>query len=168
MKISIRPFKREDIPYKVAWVNTRENNRYLHYNLPLKVGKTEKWYEGVLERTDRFDATILSDGIPVGVIGLLNIDQVNQKAEYYILIGDCMQKKKGVATKASELILEYGFSTLGLNRIYLFTEVGNIPAQRLFEKIGFIREGTLHSDIKSHGQFVDRIVYGLLNKEWNK
>lgn len=168
MRISIRPFKREDIPYKVAWVNDRENNMYLHYNLPLEIEKTEKWYEGVLERTDRFDATILSDGIPVGIIGLLNIDRVNQKAEYYILVGDCRHKKNGVATKASELILEYGFSTLGLNRIYLFTEAGNIPAQKLFEKIGFIKEGTLHSDIKSHGQFADRIVYGLLNKEWNK
>lgn len=166
MSVTIRSFKREDIPYKVAWVNDSENNRFLHYDLPLEVWKTEKWFEGILEKEDRFDATILSDGIPVGVIGLLNIDQVNWKAEYYILVGDC--KKTGVATKASRLILDYGFSELGLNRIYLFTETGNIPAQRLFEKVGFIREGIFRHDIKSHGRFVDRFVYGILREDWCK
>ena len=61
MKTSIRPFAKEDIPYKVAWVNDSENNRYLHYDLPLEIEKTEKWYRGLLNRTDRFDATILLD-----------------------------------------------------------------------------------------------------------
>ena len=85
MTVSIRAFRREDIPYKVEWVNDSGNNRYLHYVFPLEIEKTEKWYEGLLNRTDRFDATILLDGVPVGVIGLLNVDRLNQKAEYYIL-----------------------------------------------------------------------------------
>lgn len=166
MNISIRPFTKEDIPSKVEWVNDSENNRYLHYDLPLEIEKTEKWYDRASMRADRYDATILSDGVPVGLIGLLDIDQVNKKAEYYILVGDRGHKKSGVATAASRLILEYGFKSLGLNRIYLFTEVDNIPAQRLFEKVGFTREGVLRDDIMSHGRFADRIVYGILREEW--
>lgn len=166
MTVSIRAFRKEDIPYKVEWVNDSENNKYLHYLLPLETEKTVKWYEGILNRTDRFDATILSDDIPVGVIGLLNVDHINQKAEYYVLVGDHHQRKVGVATKASELILQYGFVQLGLNRIYLYTEVENIPAQKLFEKIGFIKEGTLRSDVRSHGRFADRFMYGILREEW--
>ena len=167
MSISIRPFCKGDIPYKIAWVNDCENNKYLHYELPLEEEKTEKWYEGIRKRTDRFDATILSDGMPIGIIGLLNIDRVSQKAEYYILIGDHRKKRNGAATEASRLILKYGFLTLGLNRIYLFTEVKNTPAQGLFEKLGFIREGVLREDIRSHGQYADRIVYGILREEWS-
>ena len=166
MTVSIRAFRREDIPYKIEWINDSENNRYLHYILPLEREKTEKWYEGLRNRADRYDATILSDDIPVGLIGLLNVDRLNRKAEYYILVGDRKQKGKGIATRASELILRYGFTQLGLNRIYLYTEVGNIPAQKLFEKIGFIKEGTLRSDVRSHGRFADRFMYGILREEW--
>lgn len=168
MNIILRPFKKEDIPYKVMWVNDSENNKYLHYDLPLEIKGTEQWYEAIQGRTDRYDATIVFEGVPVGVIGLLNIDCKNQKAEYYILVGDHDKKKAGIATRASELIIEYGFTVLGLNRIYLFTEINNIPAQKLFEKIGFVKEGVLRNDIKSHSGLVDRIVYGILKKEWSK
>ncbi len=36
MKITLRKFIREDIPLKIRWINDPANNRFLHYNLPLK------------------------------------------------------------------------------------------------------------------------------------
>ena len=42
MKISIRKFESKDIPKKVEWINNSENNKYLHYDIPLKIEKTEK------------------------------------------------------------------------------------------------------------------------------
>ena len=106
--------------------------------------------------------------MPCGTIGLLNIDKRNSKAEYYIAMGEVLLKGKGISTKASKLILEFGFKNLGLNRIYLFTEIDNIPAQRLFEKVGFLREGCIRSDIVSHGQFVDRYEYSIIRNEYLK
>ena len=43
MNVTIRRFERADIPRKAAWINNPENNRYLHYDLPLEIGKTERW-----------------------------------------------------------------------------------------------------------------------------
>ena len=80
MKISIRKFESKDIPKKVEWINHSENNKYLHYDIPLKIEKTEKWFEKNKDRTDRFDAVIEADGVPCGTIGLLSIDQKNKKA----------------------------------------------------------------------------------------
>lgn len=88
MKISIRKFESKDIPKKVEWINNSENNKYLHYDIPLKIEKTEKWFENNKDRTDRFDAVIEADGVPCGTIGLLSIDQKNKKAEYYIAMGE--------------------------------------------------------------------------------
>lgn len=167
MKISIRKFERKDIPKKVEWINNPENNQFLHYDIPICVEKTEKWFDSHEGETTRFDAVIEADGVPVGTIGLLEIDRENSKAEYYIAMGETKYKGKGVAKEASRLILEYGFKTLKLNRIYLFTEVENIAAQKLFEQVGFEREGIIRQDIVSHGKHVDRIVYGLLRKDWN-
>lgn len=168
MNVTIRKFERMDIPKKVEWINNPENNRFLHYDIPLEISKTEKWFDSNAGRTDRFDAVIEVDGIPCGTIGLLSIDRKNSKAEYYIAMGEVHLKGKGVSTQASKLILDYAFLELGLNRVYLFTETENVAAQRLFEKVGFVKEGCMKNDIASHGRFVDRFVYGLCKEEYLK
>lgn len=168
VRITIRKFEKSDIPKKVEWINNPENNRFLHYNIPLSVEGTERWFDSHDGETTRYDAVIEADGVPVGTIGLLSIDRKNSKAEYYIAMGETSYKGKGVAKEASKLILAYGFEELGLNRIYLFTEVDNIAAQKLFERVGFKREGILKQDVYSHGAFADRIAYGFLKEEWKR
>ncbi len=165
-RITIRKFEKSDIPKKVEWINNPANNRFLHYNIPLSIEGTERWFDSHQGETTRYDAVIEADGVPVGTIGLLSIDRKNSKAEYYIAMGETSYKGKGVAKEASRLILSYGFEELGLNRIYLFTEVDNIAAQKLFERVGFKREGILKQDVYSHGAFADRIAYGILKEDW--
>lgn len=165
-RITIRKFEKSDIPKKVEWINNPANNRFLHYDIPLSVEGTERWFDSHQGETTRYDAVIEADGVPVGTIGLLSIDRKNSKAEYYIAMGETSYKGKGVAKEASKLILAYGFEELGLNRIYLFTEVDNIAAQKLFERVGFKREGILKQEVYSHGAFADRIAYGYLKEEW--
>lgn len=168
VKITIRKFERSDIPKKVEWINNPANNQFLHYDIPICVEKTEKWFDSHVGDNTRFDAVIEVDGVPVGTIGLLCIDKKNSKAEYYIAMGETNYKGKGVAKEASKLILNYGFENLGLNRIYLFTEAENVSAQKLFERVGFVREGIIRQDIVSHGKYADRVAYGFLREEWNK
>ena len=168
MEVALRKFERTDIPRKVEWINNPENNQYLHYDIPISIEGTEKWFDSHAADTTRYDAVIEVDSIPVGTIGLLSIDRKNRKAEYYIAMGEPAYKGKGVAKEATRLILAYGFETLGLNRIYLFTESENIAAQRLFEKAGFVKEGIIRQDIVSHGRLVDRFAYGLLREDWNR
>ena len=168
MIVTIRQFERTDIPKKVEWINNPANNQFLHYDIPLEITKTQEWFDKNLGRTDRFDAVIEADGVPCGTIGLLSIDRKNSKAEYYIAMGETELKGKGVSTQASKLILDYAFSELGLNRVYLFTETENIAAQKLFEKVGFVKEGRLKNDIVSHGRFVDRFAYGSCKEDYQK
>lgn len=167
VEVTIRKFEKEDIPKKVEWINNPENNQFLHYDIPLSVEKTERWYNSHLGDDVRYDAIIEVDGIPVGTIGLLSIDRKNSKAEYYIAMGETSYKGKGVAKKASRLILQYGFEFLKLNKIYLYTEIDNSVAQKLFESIGFVKEGLIKQDILFNERFVDRYAYGFLREDWN-
>lgn len=166
MLVTIRPFEKRDIPKKVEWINNPENNQFLHYDIPIEVKKTEDWFERNKFLEDRYDAIIEADGIPCGTIGLLEIDKKNNKAEYYIAMGETSLKGKGVAKKATKLLLNYAFKNLELNRVYLFTETENIVAQKLFEKVGFIREGCIKQDIISRGKYVDRFVYAILRVDF--
>lgn len=168
MQVTIRQFEKTDIPKKVEWINNPENNQFLHYDIPISIEGTQKWFDSHIDDQSRYDAIIEADGVPVGTIGLLSIDRKNGKAEYYIAMGETDYKGKGIAKEASRLIVAYGFEKLGLNRIYLFTEISNIMAQKMFERVGFIKEGIIRQDIISRGNYVDRFAYSILREEWLK
>ncbi|NLX03265.1 MAG: pyridoxal-phosphate dependent enzyme [Syntrophomonadaceae bacterium] len=161
MSIVLRKFQESDIPYKVKWINDEENNKFLHYDLPLREDKTLEWFRSVQNRTDRIDYTVLYNDEPAGLIGLINIDHKNKKAEYYICLGGKRFKGKGIAYIASDILIRDSFERFGLNKIYLYTEIDNVQAQSLFEKIGFVKEGLLKSDLLYYDRVIDRYVYGL-------
>lgn len=167
MLVTIRKFEKADIQNKVKWINDEQNNRYLRYDLPLTYEGTCQWYKRVKDLKTRYDAVIEAEGIPVGIIGLLNIDYRNKRAEYYVTLGNSAYKGKGVAKKATQLLLYYAFEDLQLNKIYLYVQTDNLPAVNLYKKIGFIREGTLHEDVINRGKFVSRHVYGFYKKNFN-
>lgn len=161
MQISIRKFEESDIHNKIKWINDPENNRFLHYDLPLIYEKTLKWFNDNKERSNRYDGVIEVDGVAVGLIGLLGIDEKNSKAEFYIALGEKECKGKGIASSATRLMLKYAFEELNLNKIYLYTEKENVGAQRFFEKVGFFKEGFLKEDLFYEGRKVDRYAYGI-------
>lgn len=167
MNITLRKFTAADIPDKVRWINDESNNTYLHYELPLEIEKTQYWFESIKNREDRYDAVIDADGTAVGIIGLLNIDKIHQKAEYYITLGENSYKKKGISYLASNQLLTYAFEILGMNKVYLNVDADNIAACNLYEKIGFQCEGIFKEDMMQRGKLIDRKRYAILRKEWS-
>ena len=170
LKVAIRKFIKEDIPLKVKWINDYNVNKYLHYDLPLVEEKTYKWFKSVSLLTNRLDYTILvienDKVIPVGVIGILDKDSVNKKAEFYIALGEECYRGKGIAKKSTIEFLSICFREEGLNKIYLYTEVENKSARALFEKVGFKLEGILKDDLIYKGRTIDRCIYSILRKEF--
>ena len=162
--VSIRKFTADDIPNKVRWINDENNNQFLHYELPLKEDNTVKWFENNKDRADRYDAVIEYNGTPVGIIGLLSIK--DGEAEYYVTLGESNLKGKGIAGKATRLLLEYAFRELNLKFVYLYTETENYSAQRLFEKMGFEKLSVAEKSAVNRGKLVDRYFYRICLEEY--
>ncbi len=160
MKVTIRQFEERDIENKIRWINDSRNHTYLHYDLPLTYEKTLEWFHRNRDNDKRYDAVIEYEGVPCGLVGLLSIDHKNRKAEFYISM-DHTFKGRGIATAAGKLMLRYAFDELKLRRVYLVTERDNTIAQKLFTKIGFLREGFLKDDLCMNGRFIDRYAYGI-------
>ena len=159
MRIAIRQFDRRDIGDKIRWINDPANNRYLHYSLPLTETGTLAWYERVKGAPDRFDGVITADGMPCGVIGLLRIDGARKDAELYIVVGETDMKRKGIASESVRQLLTYAFGELGLSSVYLYTEPDNLPAQKLFAGLGFVKEAERLTDVYPGGKQADRFVF---------
>lgn len=165
MDVTLRDFEERDIAKKVEWINDPDNNRFLHYDIPLDIGRTTEWFRNK-DNNKRIDCIIEYNGIPVGLIGLLQIDRSNLKAEYYITIGEKEYKHRGIATKATKAILTYAFAKLKLHKIYLTVDADNERAIRLYEKSGFKLEGYFKDDIfhSIDSVFIDRKRYAMLGE----
>lgn len=161
--VRIRKFKFEDIEKKIEWINNSENNKYLHFDLPLEYEKTCKWFERNKNNENRYDGIIEYNGIPVGIVGLTDIDYKNKKCEDYLTVGDTRFKRKGIATKAGALICLYAFKVLNLKKVVAHVEYGN-PSLYLNIKRGFEVEGFLKNDLVVDGKSVDRFVMGMFEK----
>lgn len=163
--IRIREFAEPDILLKIKWINDSDNNRYLHYDLPLEFEKTRQWFHSK-NNTIRLDCVIEFENIPVGLIGLVAIDHENLKAEYYISMGEPAYKGRGIATEATRQLLEIAFLKLNLNKVYLNVDLENSPACRLYEKSGFKCEGVFREDLMHNGRLIDRKRYAILKEDY--
>jgi len=73
---------------------------------------------------------------------------------------------QGLMVEALQILLNYGFSEMNLNRIQAMTHSDNYRSQKVLLKLGFLREGVLREYFGLDGIFNDQIQYSILKKEW--
>lgn len=103
----------------------------------------------------------------LGTISLKDVDLENKTAEYAITT----RKKahgKGIAYKATGLVLEKAFCKYKLHRVYLNVYADNLAAIKLYERSGFIFEGEFREHINVGGKYMNWKWYGILENEYNK
>lgn len=76
-------------------------------------------------------------------------------------------QRSGINKATKILLLEYGFETLGLNRIELKTSSLNIKSQGAMLKIGATKEGIFRNHmINEDGVIRDTVYFSFINEEW--
>jgi RimJ/RimL family protein N-acetyltransferase len=77
-----------------------------------------------------------------------------------IKICDFSYHRCGIGTKAMQLLMDYLIEDLGANRIHLDTNLKNIPAQKLYESLGFKKYNTIKDHWKDQlGQWNSAVFY---------
>lgn len=108
------------------------------------------------------------DNKHIGNISLQKVDLINRNAEIAFLVGEKEYWGRGYATEAATLLINHGFSQLGLIKIYFGTSSENIGMQRIGEKLGFCKEGIRRNALYKNGRLNDIFDYGILYEEWKK
>lgn len=165
------PNKKTDISNLFDVKNNKETSKYLGGNTPTYSRKDIcNWidFHNNCENENLFVIQDRNNNKVIGHIGLYNIDLEVKSAEYAILIGNNEYLGKGVGRQVTDLILDYGFNKLGLNRIYLSFISKNLPAYNLYVKIGFKKEGCLRQAILKNGVYNDLILMAILKSEYDK
>jgi RimJ/RimL family protein N-acetyltransferase len=163
--VRLRMRRESDIPLFVKWYNDPEVRHWLHMS-----EAPEQTAEGERQRWEltRGDPTRISfviethDGVPIGNIGLVAIDDVHRRAELGISIGEKAYWSRGFGTDALRVLLRFAFEQMNLHRIELITDADNDRGIRCYEKAGFKREGLLRGKRQRYGQPLDMLVMSVL------
>ena len=113
-----------------------------------------------------FQVGIWFDQKLIGVIGFVDIDWEDKKAEigYWL---DSDYQGKGIITRSCEDLINYAFNSLMLNRIEIYCAEKNTKSQAVPKRLGFTKEGVIREAQCLYGNFVNLEIYGLLSKDWN-
>jgi diamine N-acetyltransferase len=172
-RVRLRHVEREDLPRFVEWLNDPEVSLGLSIHIPLSMDEEESWYEQVLkspneERPLCIEARHEDGWKLIGNSGFFTVDWRNRNAEFGIFIGERADWNQGYGTEVVKLILEHGFSTLNLHRIFLRVFADNQRAIRVYEKIGFVHEGQQRQAEFHGGQYHDILFMSMLRSEWEE
>lgn len=72
----------------------------------------------------------------------------------------------GIGTEATARALQVAFEELQMHRVTTRIAVGNVASERIVQKLGFLKEGTLRDEVKVGNRWLDHTVWGILDREW--
>ena len=148
-EIYIRPLIINDAKTSYKWRNNPEVWTYTggRPDKFITEGIELEWIAKAIQRTGeyRFAICLKDNDQYIGNIQLTDI--TSSDAQYHIFIGETEFWGKGIAKRATNLILDYAFNHLDLNRVYLEVNPLHQAAIIVYEKSGFVKyEGTTVND----------------------
>lgn len=103
-----------------------------------------------------------------GVISFHSMDLPDLVAEigYWIAAGS---RRNGVGSTAVRMLTNFGFESMGFERIEALVDIENIASKRSLESSGYILEGIMRKKSRRHdGHHVDMAIYSALRDEWQE
>lgn len=158
-------FTLEHAPIYYEWRNNPEvaifdQSSFLR---PMSFTEVEEWSQRMV---DGLSFMVYFGDDPIGICAFMNVDERNRHAELSIVIGNQDYWSKGFGTSIMEQLLTWGFNEMNLNRLYLHVFDFNERAIGLYEKVGFIKEGTKREMLYRHGRYCDVLYYGMLRQDY--
>lgn len=103
----------------------------------------------------------------IGIAGFYDILWENQVATLFIGIGDKADRGQGYGKRALIELINFGFKHLEIHRIQLNVISCNERAKKVYESLGFVREGTYREFLNRNDKRMDMYLYSILKPEWS-
>jgi len=169
--VSLRAVEREDLEILRDWRNRSEFRKYFREVRELNMENQISWFEKSCRNNPNDFMFIIQDaktGEPIGACGLLYINGVIRSADFSFYIGKngYYIDDQGLALEAAQLLIDYGFSYLNLNKIWMeLYEFDQLKQSFFKEKFGFKQDGILRQNCFDDGRYWDSVIISLLRDE---
>jgi RimJ/RimL family protein N-acetyltransferase len=172
-RLTLRPLKLEDakeiFDYRSdaisnqyqGWTptNIEEVNDFIKNKVSSAIDIPDTWFQFVIIKKDT--------GRVIGDLGVHFIDEEKNQAE----LGCTINKQyhgQGFAKEAMAEVIGYLFNHLNKHRISASVDPRNIGSVKLMESLEFRKEAHFRESLYLNGEWVDDVIYGLLQSEWDR
>ena len=160
-KCLLRKWNDSDLQNLIKHANNPQiaSNMRDGFPYPYTIEKGREWLEfaGSQDSSHNFAITINNEAI--GGIGLEvgeDIERISAETGYWL--GE-EYWGHGIVSSALKGILDYGFNTLKLERIFATPFDHNIASRKVLEKNGFVLEGILRRSVIKSGKIYNKALY---------
>lgn len=168
-RLKIRIFNPEDVTDEyVQALDDPEvvgltESRYRNHRLTLE--QAQEYATKSNQGNSIFVGIFLKDGRHIGNIRVHTISEQNKRGELGIMIWNKNEWGKGYATEALEAVVSYAFTYLNLHKVEAEYYSTNTGSKRIFDKAGFVIEGTIRDHFVVDGKYVDAVRRAKFNKD---
>jgi RimJ/RimL family protein N-acetyltransferase len=153
------------------WINDPHVTDMLgQIRFPMSELKEREWVQAQIDGdgSQRNFTILTKKGVPIGNIGFSRLNWHSRVGVLGIMIGEKSLWDKGYGAEAINLLLEFGFRTLGLHRVVLYVDSVNERAIACYKKCGFVVEGAQRKHEFYRGGYIEDLFMGILREDWEK
>jgi RimJ/RimL family protein N-acetyltransferase len=167
-RIRLHPLEKKHLRLRVKWFNSPSTRRSLILSCRFDYETTCRWFRGIARAADREDFVIetVSGRRPIGMIGFRKIDAANRSAGFYVVVGEPRCRGQGYGTEASIQLLERGWRTLRLHKVWCVVRTTNEASLTMLNRLGFMVEGLLRKEEFASGRWIDVVRLGILRSDF--
>ena len=168
MEFILRPWKASDINSLIKYANNWNIAKNLTNQFPhpytIQDGKAFIEYATKDEPIHIFAIEVNQEA--VGGIGIHpQSDIFIKNAELGYWLGEPFWGH-GIVSKAIKQIIQFGFSTFEIERIFARPYGTNVASQKILEKNNFLLEGRYNNILYKNGEYLDELIYAIRRSNW--
>ena len=112
-----------------------------------------------------FAVTLPDNDTAIGIFQLRELEPGFGTAEWGFAIGSGFWGT-GAFSQGAELLLQFAFDTVGVHRLEARAAVKNGRGNGALQKIGAVQEGVLRKSFLRNGQYLDQVLYAIVDDDW--
>lgn len=164
LRLTLRPLAKRDAPALFVMMRDAQTMRFWDYPAFRDAETVAEILESQLAdagegRALYWAVALTPDGAAIGSCDLSEIDRHHARAEVGFLFNRA-HWGNGYALEAMNAVVAHAFADMALQRLWARFHTGNAASQRLLERLGFSREGTLRGHVVRNSTRRDCEIYG--------
>lgn len=169
LNVTLRELRMSDAPALLAMLTTDDVSRFISPP-PLTVDGFERFI--VCANSERQAGRYACYGviprglhIPVGIFQVRPLEPRFFSADWGFALGSPFWGT-GIFETAADLVLEFAFNTLGVQRLEARSVIANGRGNGALRKMGAVCEGVLRRSLLKNGEYHDQHLWSILENEW--
>ncbi|KGE18056.1 UDP-4-amino-4,6-dideoxy-N-acetyl-beta-L-altrosamine N-acetyltransferase [Paenibacillus wynnii] len=169
---SINDYKLEnlsqgEINLVLEWRNADHIRPFMNHDDLIPLEDHYRWLEAVEKDASKLVKLCFYKEKPIGLVNFSQIDPKNKTCEWGFYIGD-KTSPRGSGKIMGILALDYIFKERKMRKCCAQILDFNRKSLSYHQKLGFAEEGRLVKQILKNNKYVDVVLMGVFNEQWEK